>query len=118
MFEVDDERFEGLVQDAIDSIPERFLEQLDNVVFMVEEEPEDGRDLLGLYDGVSLYERGEGYGEFGMDMPDTITIYQGPHERACNSLEELAEEVRRTVVHEVGHYFGIDEETLHRLGWG
>lgn len=116
MFRVSDEEFEEMVEDAIDSIPERFLDELENVAFVVEDEPEDGSDLLGFYDGVSLVERGDGYGGL-FDYPDTIVIYQGPHERACDSRAQLAEEVRRTVVHEVGHYFGMSEEQITAMGY-
>lgn len=114
MYQVSENQFDDLVQAAIDSIPEQFLEQLDNVTFAVETEPEDGSDTLGLYDGVSLYDRGNYY---DMDMPDCITIYQGPHERACDSLDELTEEIRKTVVHEVGHYFGMDEDEIAQMGY-
>ena len=114
MYKVTENVFDDLVQEAIDSIPERFLDQLDNVAFAVETEPEDGSDILGLYDGVSLYERGDSY---SMDMPDCITVYQGPHERACDSLEQLGEEVRKTIVHEVGHYFGMDEDAIAGMGY-
>ena len=75
---------------------------------------EDG-DLLGLYDGVSLYDRGDGYGVG--DYPDTITIFKGPHERLGGNREETLEEVRRTVIHEVAHYFGMDEEQVDDMGY-
>lgn len=123
MIKVDEETFDCIVEAAIDSIPDRFLDELENVTFFWEEEPdpeslgEDYRpDLLGLYDGVNIYDRAATYGDY-LDMPDAITVFKGPHERMCNSLEELAEEVRRTVVHEVGHYFGMDEDDLERMGY-
>lgn len=138
MYQMTDEEFEGAVQDALDSIPDEFLDDLENVVFLVEDEPseeqlatfdeegcddgmefdglftEDG-DLLGLYDGVSLYDRGDGYGVG--DYPDTITIFKGPHERLGGNREETLEEVRRTVIHEVAHYFGMDEEQVDDMGY-
>ena len=125
MVEVADEEFDAMVDDAIDSIPEEFLDELENIVFLVEDEPsvEQRRkniaeglpaDMLGLYSGVSLAERGDYYSG---DLPDTITIFKGPHERMCASVEELAEEVRRTVVHEVGHYFGMDEDQIDEMGY-
>ena len=115
---VSDEEFEGMVADAIDSIPERFTAELENIAFFMEDEPPEGEDpdLLGLYDGLSLDERALGYGYPG-DMPDSITVYKGPHERMCESVGELAEEVRVTVVHEVGHYFGMDEDQIEDMGY-
>lgn len=125
MVKVDDARFDEMVSDAIDSIPAEFLDELDNVVFLVEDEPSveqraddiaDGGtgDMLGLYSGVNLYERGDYYSG---DLPDSITIFKGPHERMCANAAELAEEVRRTVVHEVGHYFGMDEAQVDQMGY-
>ncbi len=125
MVKVSDEQFDEMVGDAIDSIPEEFLDELDNVVFLVEDEPSaqqvaddiaDGGtgDMLGLYSGVNLYERGDYYSG---DLPDSITVFKGPHERMCDSAAELAEEVRRTVVHEVGHYFGMDEDQVDEMGY-
>ena len=125
MVKVDDARFDEMVSDAIDSIPAEFLDELDNVVFLVEDEPSaeqraddiaDGGtgDMLGLYSGVNLYERGDYYSG---DLPDSITIFKGSHERMCANAAELAEEVRRTVVHEVGHYFGMDEAQVDQMGY-
>ncbi len=125
MVKVDDGQFDEMVSDAIDSIPAEFLDELDNVVFLVEDEPSaeqraddiaDGGtgDMLGLYSGVNLYERGDYYSG---DLPDSITIFKGPHERMCANAAELAEEVRRTVVHEVGHYFGMDEAQVDQMGY-
>ncbi len=129
MHEVSQEEFERAIEDAIDSIPSRFLDELENVVFIAEDEPQkwqlerrggtfsaNGSSLLGLYDGVNLLNRGTSYGAVS-DYPDTITIFKGPHERLCNSKEELVEEVRRTVVHEVGHYFGMTEEQVAEMGY-
>lgn len=127
MYTMTDEEFEGAVADAIDSIPEHLAAELDNVAFFVEDEPTpeqlgsdglfaDSGDLLGLYEGVSLFDRAEGYGFFG-DMPDAITIFKGPHERLEGGREEILEEVRRTVIHEVGHFFGMDEDQIERMGY-
>ncbi len=127
MYAMTDEEFEAAVADAIDSIPESLAAELENIVFFVEDEPtpeqlgSDGLyaesgDLLGLYEGVSLLDRAEGYGMPG-DLPDAITIFKGPHERLEGDREEILEEVRRTVVHEVGHYFGMDEERIARMGY-
>lgn len=76
---------------------------------------EDGfaDDLLGLYDGIPLTERGD----YAWDVPDVITVFKGPHERLCSSREEMIEEIRKTVVHEIGHYFGMDEDEIERMGY-
>ena len=128
MFEVDDETFDAIVDMAIDSIPEEFLDDIENLEFVIEKEPGPqhmqrldegtvvgGRILLGLYSGVPLTDRGYWYGHG--NMPDVITIFQGPHERMARSYEGLIESVRRTVVHEVGHYFGMDEDQLREMGY-
>ena len=128
MVKLSDEEFEGAVQAAIDSIPQRFLDELDNIAFFVEDEPsaeqledpdgyvtEEG-DMLGLYDGISLLDRADGYGEIG-DFPDSITIFKGPHERLEGTKEEVLEEVRKTVIHEVAHYFGMDEDQVDAMGY-
>lgn len=126
MYKMTDDEFSATVQDAIDSIPDEFLDELENVAILLADEPveddfegdgyftEDG-DLLGLYDGVSLDERADGYG-FG-DYPDTITIFKGPHERLPGSRDEIIEEVRKTVVHEIAHYFGMDEDQVDEMGY-
>lgn len=129
MYEMTDEEFEQAVSDAIDSIPDDLLDELDNVVFLVEDEPADWQagceegtyapgssDLLGLYDGVNLLQRGTGYGAVS-DYPDTITIFKGPHERLEGDRAQVLEEVRKTVIHEVGHYFGMTEEQVAKMGY-
>ena len=88
---------------------------LDNIVFVVEDRPEDGSlDLLGLYDGVALTER-DAYG-FG-EMPDRIVLYREPLLSICHDEEELRDEIHVTLVHEIAHYYGIDDDRLHELGW-
>ena len=127
------DRFEAMVEDAIDSIPDRFFDELENVVFAVEDEPSEeqlagadednsvreGDELLGLYDGTPMTERDSYYGTG--ELPDVITIFKGPHERCFGDGPDaeaaIAEEVRRTVIHEVGHYFGNDDETLEAMGY-
>ncbi|HIY51705.1 MAG TPA: metallopeptidase family protein [Candidatus Olsenella avicola] len=127
------DRFEAMVEDAIDSIPDRFFDELENVVFAVEDEPSEeqlagadednsvreGDELLGLYDGTPMTERDSYYGTG--ELPDVITIFRGPHERCFGDGPDaeaaIAEEVRRTVIHEVGHYFGNDDETLEAMGY-
>lgn len=110
------QEFEGLVTDALDGIPEEVGTLMRNVAVLVEDEaPPDDPDLLGLYDGVPLTERGEWYGGV---LPDRITIYRLPILRMCATRDEVVEEVGITVVHEVAHHFGIDDERLHDLGYG
>lgn len=113
---LDEREFERLVGRALDSIPERLMALLDNVAIFIEDEG-DEPDLLGLYEGVPLTERGDSY--FGTALlPDAITIFRLPILRLCDSPERVIEEVRITVVHEVAHHFGIDDDRLHDLGWG
>jgi predicted Zn-dependent protease with MMP-like domain len=115
------EDFERAVEEALDLIPEELGQLIDNVVVVVEDEPseEDLREagldpeeetLFGLYQGVALPERGPG--SFGGALPDRIVIYRRPLLEHCESRRELLREIRDTVVHEVGHYFGLDEEDL------
>ncbi len=130
MYHMTDDEFEAAIDEALDGLPPRFLKALDNVGIAMEEEPDEDQlemaeygtedqvsgELLGLYDGIPLTERGDGYGEFGADLPDFITIFKGPHERAFGSREEIVSEIKKTVVHEIGHYFGMDENDLARVG--
>lgn len=110
------EDFEKAVDDALDSIPDELLEMVDNCVILVEDEPEgDDPDLLGLYDGVALTDRGD---LWGGDLPDRIFIYRNPTLRMCEDADHVREEVAVTVVHEIAHHFGIDDTRLHELGWG
>jgi len=107
--------FERLVERAVDSIGEPFHSLMDNVVLFIEDRSVDEPGLLGLYEGIPLTER-EAYG--GLELPDRITIYREAICRMCHSLEEVIEEVQITVVHEIAHHFGIDDDRLHELGWG
>jgi predicted Zn-dependent protease with MMP-like domain len=112
--------FEKMVQEALDTIPRELKDQLENVAFMVEDEPsslpeeweEAEKNLLGLYHGISRKDRGFWYGNA---LPDRILIYRKPLERISRNLQELRENIRQTVIHEVGHYFGFDEEELRAL---
>jgi predicted Zn-dependent protease with MMP-like domain len=106
------ERFEELVRDALDEVPDELLKLMDNVVILVEDDSPDG--LLGLYEGHALTERGWHYGGV---LPDRIMIYRHPILRICDSDEDVVEEVAITVVHEIAHHFGIDDDRLHELGW-
>ena len=122
-----DEEFDALVQEALDSIPQEFLDEMENVALLIADEPEEqdfegdgyyaeSGDLLGLYDGIALTERDGSYGAYN-DYPDTITIFKGPHERLSDDREHVAEEVRKTVVHEIAHYFGMDEDQVDAMGY-
>jgi len=112
--------FEQTVKEVVASLPAELKGRLENVAFIIEENPstipeewEDEKgDLLGLYHGVSKKDRGFWYGN---TLPDRIIIYQKPLERISSGLEELKENIRQTVVHEIGHYFGFDEEELRSL---
>lgn len=113
---VSDEEFDELVARALDTLPPALTAVLDNVVVLVEgEPPADAADLLGQYDGIPLTERDSGY---TFVPPDRITLFRGPLQRRCVDREELVREVRVTVVHEVAHHFGIDDDHLDELGWG
>ena len=96
-------QFEELVEEAVDSIPEEFRPYLENTVFIVEESSAEG--LMGLYHGSGALHAGEGF-------PDRITLYKRSHERASETMQDMVEEVRRTILHEVGHHFGMDEDDL------
>jgi predicted Zn-dependent protease with MMP-like domain len=108
-------RFEELVADALDTIPVELTAAMDNVVVLVEARNQADPELLGLYEGIALTERTTSYGGV---LPDRITIYQDSVLDVCAYEDEVVHEVAVTVVHEVAHHFGIDEETLHELGWG
>ncbi|MEW2455491.1 metallopeptidase family protein [Streptomyces albus] len=121
MLEMTREEFEELVAEALDRIPPELTRLMDNVAVFVEDEPAaDDPELLGLYEGTPLTERGEWYAGV---LPDRITVYRGPTLRLVErdhegSREGVVEEVEITVVHEIAHHFGIDDERLHELGYG
>lgn len=116
-FVCDDQSFECLVREALASLPEEFRKNMENVAIIIEEEfkddfPEKGEELLGLYHGIPKKERGFWYGN---TLPDRIVIYKNPIMRISANWEELKENIRQTLFHEVGHYFGLDEEDLRAL---
>jgi predicted Zn-dependent protease with MMP-like domain len=113
VIEVSRRRFEELVADGLDAIPDELYRHISNVAVMVEEESDDP-ELLGEYIGIPLTERFD----YSAVMPDRINIYRGPLTRMCSTEEEIVEEVTVTVIHEIAHHFGIDDERLHELGWG
>jgi predicted Zn-dependent protease with MMP-like domain len=106
------ERFEELVGEALDQIPDDLASRIDNVVVRVQDESR--ANLLGLYEGIPLTRRDQ-YG--GMAMPDRITIFRKPILARCRTEEQVVEQVRITVIHEVAHHFGISDERLDELGW-
>jgi len=116
VLEMTAQEFDDAVADALDGIPAELLAVMDNVVFLVEDEPpSDDPELLGVYDGTPLTERDSGWGAGA--LPDRITIFRGPTLRMCRTREEILHEVAVTVVHEIAHHFGIDDQRLHELGW-
>ncbi|WP_073391178.1 metallopeptidase family protein [Jatrophihabitans endophyticus] len=114
--EVDRHRFEDMVGEALDTLPAEFTRLMRNVVVQVEDAPPDGPGdgLFGLYEGVPLTER---MSDYSAVLPDRITIFRLATLAACDSEAEVVAEVRTTVVHEVGHHFGIDDDRLHELGY-
>ncbi|MBW0105224.1 metallopeptidase family protein [Pseudonocardia sp. KRD291] len=108
-------RFEELVSDALDQVPEGLTARMDNVVVLIEPRHPEDPELLGLYEGVALTERSSDYGG---ELPDRITIYRDAVLEMCEDEEHVVDEVAITVVHEIAHHFGIAEERLHELGWG
>lgn len=119
----DDIDFESLVSETLDSLPAEIAAQVENVDVVVEDEPPPhvlaelapGTSLFGLYHGIPLTKRGSGYGNV---LPDKISIYRGPIIRYWRRPDAIRNQVRRTVIHEIGHYFGMPEDRLHELGWG
>jgi predicted Zn-dependent protease with MMP-like domain len=116
MLQLTHDEFERLVVDELDLLPDDMVDGLDNVIFVVEDRPEDGSlDILGLYDGVALTERGQyGFGE----MPDRIVLFREPLLAVCGDRDELRDQIHITLVHEIAHFYGLDDDRLHELGWG
>lgn len=117
MIDVPRERFEELVADGLDLIPDELARLVDNVVVVVEDGRADG-SLLGRYDGIPLTERDGWYGTGDLVMPDRVTIFRLPLCAMADDEDEIVRQVGITVVHELAHHFGIDDERLHDLGWG
>ncbi len=115
MIDVSREAFEELVAEALDSLPPELAKLMDNVAIFIEDDPPRGENLLGLYQGVPLTERGYSY---AMALPDRITIFRRPILWISSSEAQVRDQVRITVVHEIAHHFGTDDETLHDLGYG
>ncbi|PZS29341.1 MAG: hypothetical protein DLM59_12980 [Pseudonocardiales bacterium] len=116
MVDVPRERFEELVADALDEVPPALTALMDNVVVLVEDEPPGSEPgLLGVYEGIALTQRGQGYAGV---LPDRITLFRLPICAICPTEEDVVDEVAVTVVHEIAHHFGVAEARLHELGWG
>jgi predicted Zn-dependent protease with MMP-like domain len=106
--------FEREVDRVLEDLPQWVLDEVDNLIVVVEDEPtEEQGDVLGIYEGVSLAERGDYWGA----LPDRIVIFYGPHLELGLTDQELKEEIRKTVLHELGHHLGIDDDRLTELGW-
>jgi predicted Zn-dependent protease with MMP-like domain len=115
MVRIPDEDFETLVDDVFDSLPDDMVRPLENVAIIIQDQPPGARPrLYGLYTGHPLTRRGVyGFGE----LPDRITLFRNNLEASCATVEELRARVRVTLVHEIGHYFGLDDARLQELGW-
>lgn len=108
--------FEELVVEELDALPDEMLDGLENLVFTIEDRPEDGSlDMLGVYEGFDLTERGN-Y-DFA-PLPDRIVLFREPLLAISETIDELRDEVHITLVHEIAHFYGIDDARLHELGWG
>ena len=131
MYEISEEEFEQAIENAIEAIPDEFIDALENVCIVAEDEPtpadfaavrdpkhptgtERHGELLGLYHGISMTRRTEYY---EMVEPDMITIFKGPHERVSYTYEQIITQIAKTVIHEIGHYFGLDDDRLHEIGY-
>jgi predicted Zn-dependent protease with MMP-like domain len=116
--EMSEQDFEAAVSAGLDSVPPELTALMRNVVVLVEDEPppSEPQDTLGLYVGIPLTHRDD-WGGGNLALPDRIMIFRGPTLRACHSVEQVVREVGITVVHEIAHHFGIDDDRLHELGW-
>jgi predicted Zn-dependent protease with MMP-like domain len=116
---VNKRRFEEEVDRVLDTLPDWVIDRIDNLVVVVEERPSEDQDtdgdLLGLYEGIALPDRS---GDLWGNLPDQITIFRQPHLALRLNDTELAWQIQRTVLHEIGHYLGLEEDRLHELGWG
>lgn len=113
VIEIEPERFEDMVGEALDGLPPELGRYMHNVAVTVQHEP-GPQGLLGLYQGVPLTARTSNYAGV---LPDRITIYRHAISAICRTEDDVVNEVRTTVIHEIGHHFGIDDHTLHSLGW-
>ena len=107
--------FEAMINDALDTIPEEFARHMTNMVVLARDFNPDEPTLLGLFEGIPLTEQHSNHSGF---LPDAVFVYKDALEAMCSDEEDLRHEVKVTVLHEVGHYFGLEEHELHELGWG
>lgn len=112
---LDEDAFFELVEEVFDDLPDDMVERLDNVIITVEDDSPAGEPtMLGLYEGVDIIDRSDyGFGE----MPDKISLFRKPLLSICSDLDELREQIHITLVHEIAHHYGIDDDQLHELGW-
>lgn len=115
MINVDEATFAAFVNEALANIPRQLRTQLDNIDIAIATVNDEIPDLLGLYEGIPLTERGHDYAGV---LPDRITIYQQPLQQICDTVYELIDEIAITVVHEIAHHFGIEDDQLQQWGWG
>ncbi len=116
---MDRRSFERVVHDVLEDLPQWAIDRIHNLRVIVEDRPTreqdpEGDGLLGLYDGIPLHERGS---EYYAELPDTVYVFRQPHLEMGLSEEKLCEEIRRTVLHELAHYFGMDDDHLDDIGW-
>lgn len=114
MFEISNERFEELVEEALATLPEELSNQIENLAIIVDDKA-PGHALFGLYEGIPLTKRSPI--SYNAVMPDRITLYQSTICRHCSSEDEVKAQIRKTVIHEVAHHFGISDPRLEELGW-
>lgn len=108
------DEFEAIVEEELDALPDDLVDGLENVAFVIEDAAEGGEDLFGRYEGVDLTRRGQyGFGE----LPDRIVVFRLPHLASADTVQDLRAELHTTLVHEIGHFFGLDDDRLHELGW-
>lgn len=122
MHSVSQKQFEELINSSLDSLPEKYIKLLNNVVIVTADQPSEeqktrlhlvnGQTLYGLYEGIPLTQRGSGY---NLVLPDKITIFKNPIEHSANSLEELREQVHHTLWHEIAHFFGLGHDQIYKL---
>lgn len=123
MFELTDQEFDALITRAMDELPQEYIKGLDNVAIVMADEPneeqqvkmrlrEEGKILLGLYEGIPLTQRGNGY---TFVLPDKITLFKHSIMRVVHSEEELFEQIKRTLWHEIAHYYGLNHDRIHKL---
>ena len=134
MYQITDEEFEQVIEETLKEMPAEFIDALENICIVAEDEPSPSDlmsvqrrnnpngptgitrrgELLGLYHGINIQKRGTHY---AMVEPDMITIFKGPHERVSTSREDIFERISKTVIHEIGHYFGLDDKRLREMGY-